>query len=467
LERTTSRSSRCFPLLALLALAPLGARAADPELKFEKYQLPNGLTVILSEDHRLPQVVVNAWYHVGAANQAAGKSGFAHLFEHMMFSGSKHVQPSPFAPLEQIGATGINGSTNFDRTNYFETVPSAELATALWVESDRMAFLLDTLDEKKLKIQRDVVSNERRQRYENVAGAMTFLRTCDLLFPTPHPFYQCVIGSVPEIQAATPDDLKAFFRAYYGPQNTSLSLVGDFDPAVARALIEKYFGPIPRGPEIARPSLPQPALAGVVKETVEDKVAELATVQLTFTAVKSFSDDEPAGHVLATILGGGRTSRLYKALVFDKQAASETAANLTATSLGGWFSVDAQVKAGHPVAELLPLLQAELDAIKKDGPTAAEVERAQRRFVAGRVRAVERLGTRADLLNSYETYLGDPGFLPRDLARYRAVTPEAVRAFAVKYLTDDKRLELTTVPAPKQAAKQDAAQPAKSAAGKQ
>jgi predicted Zn-dependent peptidase len=436
-------------VLPLVLCCAVAAHAADPSVPFERYQLANGLTVIFSEDHRLPQVVVNVWYHVGAADQLPGRSGFAHLFEHMMFSGSKHVQPSVFTPLEAIGATGINGTTNFDRTNYFETVPSNELATALWLESDRMAFLLDTLDAKKLKVQRDVVSNERRQRYENAAGGLTFLRAMDLLFPRPHPFYEGVIGSVPEIQAATTDDLKAFFRTWYGPQNTSLALVGDFDPVQARALVEKYFGPILRGPAIVRAAIPQPAIASVITDTVQDPVAELPNLQLTYTSVKNYDPEEPAGQVLATILGGGRTSRLYKAMVFDKQVASEVSANLSTTGIGGWFTVSAQVKAGHAVTELLPLVQAELDAIKRDGPTALEVERAQRRFIAGRVRAIERLGTRADLLNGYQTFLGDPGYLAKDLARWRAVTPETVKAFAVKYLPDDHRLELTTVPAPR------------------
>ena len=435
-------------LLPVLLLAQ-AASAADPELRFEKYQLSNGLTVISSEDHRLPQVAINLWYHVGAADQAPGRSGFAHLFEHMMFSGSKHVQPSSFAVLEPIGATNINGSTNFDRTNYYETVPSSELGAGLWVESDRMAFLLDTLDAQKLKIQRDVVANEHRQRYENQPYGRTSLRRCELLYPLPHPYSGCVIGSVPEIQAATVEDLQAFFRSYYGPQNASLSLVGDFDPAAARLLVEKYFGAIPRGPEVKRTGPPQPRLAGVVRETLEDKASELPQLSLSWTAVKPYADDEAAGQVLATILGGGRTSRLYQSLVFDQQVASEVSAALRPLSLGGFFVIEVNAEAGHQAAELLPLVQVELEAIKRDGPLPVEVERAQRRFIAGRVRALERIGTRADLLNSYETELGDPGFLPRDLARYRAVTPEAVQAFASRVLLDGERLELVTLPARK------------------
>lgn len=440
--------------LALVALAP-SAHAVDPEIKFEKYQLKNGLTVILSEDHRLPQVAVNIWYHVGAANQTPGKSGFAHLFEHMMFSGSKHVQPAPFSILQTVGTMPgamANGTTSFDRTNYFEVVPSNELATALWIESDRMAFLLDTLDAKKLAVQRDVVSNERRQSYENRPYGVGFLKTCDVLYPSPHPYYECVIGSIPEIQAASIDDLKSFFRSWYGPQNASLAIVGDFEPAAAKALIEKYFGAVVNDPLPQRPNVAQPKLTKVVKETIEDRVAELPRLSLVWNGVKQFTPDEPAGDILAEVLGGGKTSRLYKTLVFDKQVASDIEASNDTLGLGGEFVAAATVKAGHDLSEIAPLLQAEITRIKQEGPTAAEVARAQRKIIAQKIRSVEGLGGfggKADILNNYQTYLGDPGYLPRDLARYRAVTADDVKAFANKYLPDDKRLELTIVPTAK------------------
>src|SRR6266481_9167929 len=262
-------------IAAILSVAlAFAARAADPEIKFEKYTLPNGLTVILSEDHRLPQVAVDVWYHVGAANQTPGHSGFAHLFEHMMFSGSKHVQPSPIQVLEAVGASGLNGTTNFDRTNYFEVVPAKQLAVALWVESDRMGYLLDTLDEKKLKVQRDVVSNEKRQSYDNRPYGSSGLRLCDLLFPKPHPYYECVIGDIADIQAASVHDVKQFFSTWYGPQNASLAIVGDFDPKVAKELVEKYFSPIPRGPDVKLTDVPQPDIGRLVKETLEDNLVE-------------------------------------------------------------------------------------------------------------------------------------------------------------------------------------------------
>src|SRR4051812_40426374 len=305
---------RRIAAISSLALA-FAARAADPEIKFEKYKLKNGLTVILSEDHRLPQVAVDVWYHVGAANQVPGRSGFAHLFEHMMFSGSKHVQPGPFQWLEKVGASGVNGTTNNDRTNYFEVVPSNELPTALWLESDRMAFLLDTLDDKKLSIQRDVVSNERRQSYENRPYGTAWLRMMDILFPQPHPNYDGVSGTIAEIQSASLEEIKAFFRQYYGVSNASLVLVGDFDPATARKLVEQYFGPIPRSPAVPVPPPNQPALASEIRETVKDKLAEVPKVSVVWTTVQVMTPEEPAGDLLTAILGDGKTCRLYKSLV--------------------------------------------------------------------------------------------------------------------------------------------------------
>ncbi|MCA1826786.1 MAG: M16 family metallopeptidase [Myxococcales bacterium] len=437
--------------MTLALLAALLA-VSDPEINFEKYKLPNGLTVILSEDHRLPQVAVDIWYHVGAANQTPGHSGFAHLFEHMMFSGSKHVQPNTWAINEKIGARAgdmANGTTNFDRTNYFEVVPSNELATALWMESDRMGYLLDTLDDQKLKVQRDVVSNEKRQSYENRPYGMSSLRLCDTLFPKPHPYYECVIGDIADIQAASASDLRQFFRQYYGPQNASLALVGDFDPKVAKELVEKYFGPIPRGPDAKPFDLPQADIKGVIKETVEDKLAEEPRLLLAWKGVRQFTDEEPAGDVLGDVLGTGKTSRLYKALVFERQIASGVSAGDATLALGGWFQVTATAAGKHDISEMLPVVQQILADVKKNGVTDEEVERAKRNIIANRLRTVERIGGfggKADLLNEYETFLGDPGFLPRDIARYRAVTKEAVQAFANKYLVEDRHIELDIVP---------------------
>jgi zinc protease len=438
-------------LIVAAAICSLPALAADPEVKFDKYRLANGLTVILSEDHRLPQVSVNVWYHVGAANQTPGHSGFAHLFEHMMFSGSKHAK-DPDAILEQIGASNMNGSTSFDRTNYYETVPSNELPTALWLESERMGFLLPTLDEQKLKIQRDVVTNERHQRVDNVPYGPTQQRTCDLLFPLPHPYYECVIGDIQEIQAASLEDVRDFFRRYYGPNNAAIVLVGDFDPAAARKLIEKYFADIPRGPEVKKPDAKAPSIASVVKQTIEDRLAQLPRIQLVWNGLTPFHDDEAAGDVLSEVLVGGKSTRLYQLLILEKQVASSVDASNFVAGLSGWIQIGATARPGHSPEELRGLLQQAIDEVKRNGVSPEEVERAKLKIVAGQLRSLERGSARADLLNTYEMWLGDPGYLPRDLARYRAVTPQAVQAFARKYLPDDRRLELTTLPGGKRTA---------------
>jgi zinc protease len=442
---------RTFALL--FALAALPAPGADPQLQFEKHVLPNGLTVLLSEDHRLPQVAVDIWYHVGAANELPGRSGFAHLFEHMGFSGSLHVQPSSWKIFEDIGSRAgamVNGTTNFDRTNFFEVVPSTELPTALWVEADRLGYLLNTLDEEKLKVQRDVVSNEKRQSYENRPYGMVDLRLCDVLFPKPHPYYGCVIGDIAEIQAASVDDVRNFFRKYYGPNNATLAIVGDIDPRQALELVDKYFGDIPRGAETTVPDIPPPQLTSVVKERFDDKLAELPRYVIAWNGVKQYAPDEAAGDVLAYILGAGKVSRLYRALVVERKMASSVSAEDQTSALGGWFQVTVTAAKDHTVAELQPVVQLTIDVVRKRGVTRVEVDRAKANLIAAKVRTFERIGGfggKADLLANYQTYLGDPGWFPKDLARYRAVTPADVQAFAMKYLPDERRLEIDVAPA--------------------
>ncbi len=343
-----------------------------------------------------------------------------------------------------------NGTTSEDRTNYFEVVPSAELPTALWLESDRMAFLLDTLDAKKLDVQRDVVSNERRQCYENRPYGTADLRTCDIFFPKPHPYFDCVIGTIAEIQSASMDDLRAFFRQFYAPNNASIAIVGNFDPAVAKALVAQYFGPIPRQADVVRPDIPQPTLPGVVRETLNDQVAKIPQLRIAWVGVKMFDPDEPAGDVLARILAQGKASRLYQELVYRRQIAADVAADNDTEGLGGVFAVEATVKEGHETAELLPMVEQVLDDVRNNGVTLDEVERAQRVILAGKLRQLERIGGfggKADVLNRYQTFRGDPGYLGKDIARYRAVTPEAVKAFANRYLSKEHRLILDIQPA--------------------
>jgi zinc protease len=434
--------------LILLLGASRGLAATEPSISYQEFTLPNGLRVFLSEDHRAPQVTVNVWYHVGAANQRPGRSGFAHLFEHMMFSGSQHV-PDPDKVLAAIGAGlggAANGSTNFDRTNYYSTVPANQLPTALWIESDRMGFLLPTLDERKLATQRDVVSNERRQRYENQPYGRAALELCDTLYPKPHPYFHCVIGSIEEIQAASLEDVKAFFREFYGPRNATVAIVGDFDPKVARELVTKFFGDLPGGVEPKHPDVPQPKLGRVVEKTVPDPVARIPQLQMVWNGVKPFAPEEAAGDILSVVLGGSKTSRLYRRLVEEKQLASSVYAANASLGLGGYFQIVATAREGHTVAELRKEVESVLDELRKDGPTAAEVERAKRLVVGGMVRSVERASGKADQLNHYAFFTGDPGYLPKDVARYRAVTPGQVHEAARTQLPPDRLLVMDVEP---------------------
>ncbi|HUM11798.1 MAG TPA: pitrilysin family protein [Myxococcaceae bacterium] len=442
------RSRAAFSWILLLC-ATSALAATEPSIPFQEFTLPNGLRVFLSEDHRAPQVTVNVWYHVGAANQGPGKSGFAHLFEHMMFSGSQHV-PDPDRVLAAIGAGlggAANGSTNFDRTNYYETVPASQLPTALWIESDRMGFLLPTLDAKKLGTQRDVVSNERRQRIENQPYGRAYQELCDTLYPKPHPYYHCVIGSIEEIQAASVEDVKAFFGEFYTPRNATLAIVGDFDPKVARELVTRYFGDLPGGQEPKRPDLPQARLDRVVEKTVPDPVARIPQLQMVWNGVKPFAPEEAAGDILSVVLGGTKTSRLYRRLVEEKQIASGVYATNASLGLGGYFQIVATAREGHTVAELRREVEAVLAELRRSGATATEVERAKRITVGGMVRSVERASGKADQLNAYAFWTGDPGFLPKDVARYRAVTAAQVLDAARTLLPADRVLVLDVEPA--------------------
>jgi predicted Zn-dependent peptidase len=433
--------------LLLLVVAPAVA-ATEPSIPYTEFTLPNGLRVILSEDHRAPQVTVNIWYHVGAANQRPGRSGFAHLFEHMMFSGSQHV-PDPDRVLAAIGAGlggAANGSTNFDRTNYFETVPASQLPTALWIESDRMGYLLPTLDEKKLATQRDVVSNERRQRIENQPYGRASLELCDTLYPKPHPYFHCVIGSIDEIQAASLEDVKDFFRESYTPRNATLAIVGAFDPKVAREQVTRFFGDLPGGNAPKRPDVPQPKLDRVVEKTVPDPVARIPQLQMAWNGVRPFAPEEAAGDILSVVLGGSKTSRLYRRLVEEKQIASGVYAANNSLGLGGYFQIVATARGNHTVAELRKEVEAVLDELRRDGPTPAEVERAKRIVVGGMVRSVERISGKADQLNAYTFWTGDPGFLPKDVRRYREVTTAQVHDAARTLLPTDRLLVLDVEP---------------------
>jgi len=402
-----------------------------PKINFEKYSLENGLEVILSEDHRLPIVAVNIWYHVGPANERPGRTGFAHLFEHMMFQGSKHVGENQIKVLQAAGATGINGTTGFDRTNYFETMPAKELELALWLESDRMAFLLETLTARNLANQRDVVRNERRER-ENMPYSLVEEELYRQLFPSGHPYHASIIGSHADIESVGLQDVRDFCRQYYVPNNASLALVGDFDPAEARGLIERYFGPIPAGAPVPGLDVTTPAILSAKRVTVTDRV-ELPRTYKGWLTAPIYQPGDAEADVLAQILGVGRASRLYQELVYEKQIAQDVSAGHQSLMLGSVFMLHATAKPGVKLEELEQALDDEVAEMQLRGPTSEELERVRTSVQASFVFGLEQaggMGGIADRLNGYNHYLGDPSYIGQDWARYEALSAQDVQRTA-------------------------------------
>ncbi|HEY7450419.1 MAG TPA: pitrilysin family protein [Vicinamibacterales bacterium] len=414
-----------------------------PQLKFEKFTLPNGLDVILSEDHRLPLVAVNLWYHVGPANEEPGRTGFAHLFEHMMFQGSKHVPgDSHFRLLEGAGGSDLNGTTDFDRTNYFETVPANQLELALWLESDRMGFLLETVDQAKLSNQQDVVRNERRQSVENQPYGIVEEALFHQLFPSNHPYYASVIGSHADIQAAKLEDVRNFFRLYYAPNNASLAIVGDFDPAAARRLVEKYFGSLKRGNPVPKIDVKTPPITTERRAVVKDRV-ELPRVYMAWLTSPIFKSGDADLTLAAIVLGGGKSSRLYKTLVYEKQIAQDVTAQQYSLILGSVFQIEATARPGHTAEEIEKAIDAELVRFRERGPAASEVDQARNITETRMIQRLETLGGFrgvADRLNQYNHYLGTPDYLSQDIARFRAVTAGSIKAFAQQQLQSNTRV---------------------------
>jgi len=453
----TQFSVRLFAAVALAAAClttPLAqnqpAATADiPRLAFEKYTLPNGLDVILSQDRRLPMTAVNLWYHVGPANEEPGRTGFAHLFEHMMFQSSKHVPPdSHFPLLEAAGATGVNGTTDYDRTNYFETVPSNQLELALWLESDRMGYLLEKVDQAALSNQQDVVRNERRQSVENQPYGMADEALVQALFPKGHPYYGNVIGSHEDIQAVKLDDVRRFFRQYYAPNNASLAIVGDIDVAATKQLVEKYFGTLKRGPAVPPIKAETPAITEERRRVVPARV-QLPRVSVAWLTPSIYKPGDADADIVGTILGGGRSSRLFKKLVYEQQIAQNVSASQYSLILGSVFQIDATARPGHTAEELEKAIDQELALLRTQAPTVAEIEQARNSIETGIVGGLERLGGFggvADRLNTYNHYLGTPDYLEKDILRYRAVTPATALAFAKQYLTPNARVVLHAVP---------------------
>jgi zinc protease len=423
-----------------------------PKLAYEKFRLKNGLDLILLEDHRLPLVSVNMWYHVGPANERPGLTGFAHLFEHMMFEGSKHVQgEGHFRHLEAAGASDINGTTDFDRTNYFETLPANELELALWLESDRMGFLLETLNSANLENQRDVVRNERRQSVEGAPYGLVQEELFHQLFPRDHPYYASVIGSHADIEAARLGDVREFFERYYAPNNASLAVVGDIDPVSTRQLVERYFGPIPSGPPVPKIDTVTPPIRSERRAVVTDQV-ELPRVYMAWITDPIFQPGDAECDLLARILGGGKSSRLYRSLVYGKRIAQDVGAGQYSLALGSIFTIQATAKPGVSPEQLEQAIDEELERIRQDGPEEIELQRARNTIESAVIRALETLGGFggvADRLNQYNHYIGDPGYLERDLGRYENSTVKALHDTARSRLSRDQRVVVYGVPGTK------------------
>ena len=420
-----------------------------PTIPFEKYKLKNGLEVILSDDRTLPLVSVNLWYHVGPANERPGRTGFAHLFEHMMFEGSQHVGgKAHFAYLEGAGATDINGTTNFDRTNYYETIPSNQLELALWLESDRMGYLVGTLDIEKLANQRDVVRNERRQSTENTPYGLAEEGLFHQLFPKGHPYYPAVIGSHADVEAAKLEDVREFFRQYYTPNNATLAIVGDFDKTKIKTLVEKYFGSIPAGPEVPKITATTPAITSERRAVVTDQV-ELPRVYMGWITPPVFQKGDAESNLFSQILGGGKSSRLYKSLVYEKQIAQDVSTSTEETRLGSIFELIVTAKPEVRPEDLEKAIDAELAKLQAEGPSAAEVERARNVTETALVRGLERTNGVANRLNYYNQFLGNPDYFSKDLARFDAVTPAEIKQTAQTIFKKDARAVVYAVPGKK------------------
>ena len=414
------------------------------KIPFETYKLPNGLTVILSLDRTTPTVAVNVWYHVGSKNEVAGRTGFAHLFEHVMFTGSGHVPYGLHDKLTEGVGGGNNGSTTNDRTNYYETIPSNYLESALWLESDRMGFLLDKLDTAKLNAQRDVVKNERRQSYDNQPYGRVNEIFAGAMYPKGHPYSWPVIGSMTDLTAASEDDVKDFFRLYYAPNNATLAVVGDFDPTQAKAWIKKYFGDLPQGKQVQRPSVPLGKLEASKRLVYEDRV-QVPRLYIQWPTVGFKSDDDYALSVMGSILSGSRTARLTKALVYDSQKASNVFGFQNSAEDVGVFQITVVPRPEATLTELETAVDQVLQKFISEGPTAEELQKAKSGLELNFLRGLESNLGKADRLNSGAVFYGDPGYFSSDYQKTLAVTAADVKRVAAQYLTRS-RIVLSVVP---------------------
>jgi len=443
-------------LAALTASAvPVGAQqkvqeteSVDVYIPYTQFTLENGLSVLIHRDPSLPVASVNVWYHVGSKNERPGRTGFAHLFEHIMFEGSQHVPEGEFDNLLESAGGANNGSTSTDRTNYWEDVPPNAVELALWLEADRMGWLLPTMTQQKLDLQRDVVKNERRQSVDNQPYGRASEIVNAHLYPAGHPYHSPVIGSMDDLSAATLDDVKAFFRTYYAPNNASIAIAGDVNVSRVRRLVEKYFGGIPSGPPVPNVQVPDATLSAD-EHVVQEDAVKLPRLYVAWHSSKIFTDDDAALDVLAEVLTEGKSSRLYRRLVYDEQIAQNVSASQEGRELAGSFWIVATARPGVSLARIATAIREEIARVAADGVTAEERERAVNGIETDFVRSLEHVGGfggKADLLNEYNVLTGDPGYVRKDVARYEHVTAAAAAAAAARYLVGKPAVWLSVVP---------------------
>ena len=443
------------PLYLFLAIAAYG----QISVPYEKFELPNGLTVIMHEDHATPTVSVNVWYHVGSAREKPGRTGFAHLFEHIMFEGSKNVPPGKFDEWLEAAGGDNNGSTTNDRTNYWENIPSNALEMALFLESDRMGFLIESMSPARVDQQRDVVKNERRQSYENRPYGMSSLMIEENLFAPDHPYHWPVIGSMEDLSAASYQDVVDFFTKYYSPANASLAIAGDIDPVKTKELVKKWFSDVPKRPSVPPMEIPSASLTEEKRLVMEDKV-QLPRLYITWISPRHFAPGDAELDVLSGVLSSGKNSRLYKRLVYDLQVAQDVSANQDSRGIASEFSIAVTARAGHTLGEIEKLVWEEIDKIKNEPPADREVQRVVNQVEAGYLDRLERVGGfggKADQLNEYFTTTGDPDYFNKDLARYKAIAPKDIQTITKTYLQPNACVVLSVVPQ----GKTDLAAPAK------
>jgi zinc protease len=443
------------------ALAPLAAQQPTAKdtisVPYTTFKLPNGLTVILHEDHSVPVVSVNVWYRAGSAHEKPGRTGFAHLFEHLMFEGSKHVAEGQFDILLEAAGAENNASTNYDQTNYYINVPSNALDLALYLESDRMGYLLDVVSEQLVNGQRDVVKNERRQSYENAPYGRAALRIPELMYPKHHPYHWPVIGYMDDLTAASAEDVREFFRKYYAPQNASLVVAGDIDPVETRKKIEYWFSDVARGKEADKiDAATPPKMTQVIREQMTDQV-QLPRLYLVWHSPAVYKPGDAALDAVGSILSGGKNSRLYKRLVYDMQVAQSVSAFQSSNQLGSLFYIMITARPSKdPPEKVLEQIKSvtdeELAKLRAEVPTDREMQRFLHQTEASfynRMESIGGFGGKADQMNGYFVLTGDPDYFAEDLARYRALKPSDIQAAVREWLTAGGRLEFSVVPEPK------------------